>query len=81
VEETFWISLIVLLSKGYVPHAALRALSKSDTLKKHPWPLIQAAQVSNVAKMGSMATKIALRGELTPTLVRRWLSLDRLITA
>jgi len=31
--------------------------------------------------MGMMATQMALKGEMTPTLVHRWLNMDSLITA
>lgn len=81
VEDTFWIALITMLSKGFVPRPLLRQLSKSEFLKKHPWPLIQMSNVVNLAKMGSIATKMAIDGDLTSTLVRRWLSMERQITA
>jgi radical SAM superfamily enzyme YgiQ (UPF0313 family) len=80
VEDTFYIALTQMLSKGFVPKPLLRALSKSNTLKKHPWPLIQVANATNFMKMGSLAGKMALNGEMTQTLVRRWLSMDRIIT-
>ncbi|MEL6344991.1 MAG: radical SAM protein [Myxococcota bacterium] len=80
VEDTFWIALTQMLSKPFVPAAALRALSKSDFLKKHPWPLIQMANATNFVKLGTTAAKMVARGEMTNTLVRRWLSADRIIT-
>jgi len=80
VEDTFWIALTQMLSKPFVPRAMLRELAKSDTLKKHPWPLIQMAHAANYVKMGSTAAKMVARGEMTSTLMRRWLSFDRVIT-
>ena len=80
VEDTFWISLIQMLSKDFIPRPALRALSKSEFLKKHPWPLIQAAHAANFVKMGTTVTKMAKNGELTKTLWRRWANLDTIIT-
>ena len=80
VEDTFWIALTQMLSKPFVPRAMLRILAKSETLKKHPWPLIQMANASNLVKMGSMAGKMAIKGEMTSTLLRRWLSMERIIT-
>ena len=80
VEDTFYIALTQMLSKGFVPRPLLRMLSKSETLKKHPWPLIQMANATNFVKMGAMAGKMAVNGEMTNTLVRRWLSMDRIIT-
>jgi radical SAM superfamily enzyme YgiQ (UPF0313 family) len=80
VEDTFWIALTQMLSKPFVPKSLLRALSKSDVLKKHPWPLIQMAHASNYAKMGTTCVKMMANGEMTPTLMRRWMSFDRVIT-
>ena len=80
VEETFWIALIQMLSKSFVPRPLLRQLSKSETLKKHPWPLIQMAHATNYVKMGTTAAKMAADGEMTKTLMRRWMSFDRVIT-
>jgi anaerobic magnesium-protoporphyrin IX monomethyl ester cyclase len=80
VEETFWIALIQMLSKSFVPRPLLRQLSRSETLKKHPWPLIQMAHASNYVKMGTTAARMAADGEMTKTLLRRWLSFDRVIT-
>lgn len=80
VEETYWIALIQMLSKPFVPRPMLKALAKSDFLKRHPWPLIQMAHATNYVKMGTTAAKMVADGEMTPTLVRRWLSFDRVIT-
>ncbi|NOY25968.1 MAG: hypothetical protein GXP62_08865 [Oligoflexia bacterium] len=80
VEDTFWIALTQMLSKPFVPQSLLRQLSKSDFLKKHPLPLIKLAHATNYMKMGSTAAKMVAAGEMTPTLLRRWLSFDRVIT-
>ncbi len=80
VEDTFYIALTQMLSKQFVPRTLLRMLSRSDTLKQHPWPLIQMANATNLVKMGSLAGQMAVNGEMTKTLMRRWLSMDRLIT-
>jgi len=80
VEDTFWIALTQMLSKPFVPKPLLKALSKSEVLKKHPWPLIQMAHASNYVKMGTTCAKMIAKGEMTPTLLRRWMSFDRVIT-
>lgn len=80
VEETFWIALIQMLSKDFIPRPALRAFAKSRFLKRHPWPLIKIAHASNYIKMGSMAGKMMVEGEMTRTLWRRWANLDTVIT-
>ena len=80
VEDTFWIALTQMLSKPFVPKTALKMLSRSSFLKRHPWPLIQAANASNYVKMGTTCGKMLANGEMTTTLLRRWLSTDRVIT-
>ncbi len=80
VEDTFWIALTQMLSKQFVPQSMLRTLSKSGFLKKHPWPVIQMAHAANYVKMGTTCVKMVKNGEMTPTLMRRWLSFDRVIT-
>jgi len=80
VEDTFYIALTQMLSKPFVPKGLLRILSRSETLKQHPWPVIQLANATNFMKMGALAGSMALEGEMTQTLLRRWLSTDRIIT-
>ncbi|MGC6510846.1 MAG: hypothetical protein ACON4U_20675, partial [Myxococcota bacterium] len=69
-----------MLSKPFVPRSMLKMLSKSEFLREHPWPLIQMANTANLVKMGGMSLKMVSKGEMTSTLVRRWLSADRMIT-
>jgi radical SAM superfamily enzyme YgiQ (UPF0313 family) len=80
VEDTFYIALTQMLSKPFVPKSMLRMLSRSDFLKQHPWPVIQMANAANFAKMGALAGQMAVEGEMTKTLLRRWLSMERIIT-
>ena len=80
VEHTFWISLIQLLSKSFVPVPMLRGLSRSSVLRRHPWPLIQLAHGANYIKLGRQAGRLLAEGEMTSTLVRRWLHFGRVIT-
>ena len=80
VEDTFWIALTQMLSKPFVPRSLLNSMAKSATLRKHPWPVIQMANASNYVKMGTLAAGMVMRGEMTQTLLRRWLSTDRIIT-
>lgn len=80
VEDTFWIAMTQMLSKPFVPRGLLKEVAKIDFLKRHPWPVIQAAHAANYVKLGTTAAKMAAQGEMTRTLVRRWLSVDRVIT-
>ncbi|MDP6932212.1 MAG: hypothetical protein QGG40_04810, partial [Myxococcota bacterium] len=80
VEDTFWIALTQMLSKPFIPKAVLTPLTKSAFLRKHPWPLIQVANASNYVKMGTTCVQMVAKGEMTDTLLRRWLSFNRVIT-
>lgn len=80
-EDTFWIALIVLLSKSFVPISFIKLLSQSESLKRNPAPLVRLAQSANFVKMGMIAADMMKKGEMTPTLVHRWLNTDSLITA
>ncbi len=80
VEDTFWISLIQLLSKDFVPRALVRPLTRSRFLRRHPWPLIQLAHATNMLKTGAIAGRMVLEGEMTTTMIRRWLHFNRIIT-
>ena len=55
-------------------------MSKSKFLRKHPWPVIQMANATNFVKMGRTCAKMAVNGELTGTLWRRWANMDTIIT-
>jgi radical SAM superfamily enzyme YgiQ (UPF0313 family) len=79
-EETFWIALTQMLSKSFVPRPLLKTLAKSSFLKRHPLPIIKMAHAANYVKMGSTAAKMFADGEMTKTLMRRWMSFDRVIT-
>jgi hypothetical protein len=79
-EETFWIALTQMLSKSFVPRPLLKTLAKSSFLKRHPLPIIKLAHAANYVKMGSTAAKMFSDGEMTKTLMRRWMSFDRVIT-
>ena len=81
VEDTFWITLIQMLSKDFVPRPVLKQLAKSKFLKRHPWPLVKIAHTTNYVKMGQVASKMLVRGEMTKTLWRRWASAERVITS
>lgn len=79
-EDRFWTSLIVLVSKEFVPKALLRQLAGSRYLQQKPTPLEMLAFGANTVKIGLMGLEMLRRRELTWPMVRRWLSLDSLVT-
>ncbi len=79
-EETFWIALLVLVSKDFVPKPLLKRLSRSEHARRHVGVLVAAAQAANLIKMSTIAMEMVLKGEMSVALLRRWLNLRSLIT-
>ncbi len=79
-DETFWIALLVLVSKDFVPRPLLRRIARSKRARRHLGLLVAAAQAANVAKMSAIAMEMLLKGELSASLLRRWLNPRSLIT-
>lgn len=79
-EDIFWISLLVLITKNFIPKWFIWRLSKSKFLKKHPRLLSIFADFCNFLKMLGVVISMIFAGEMSWTLVRRWLSLRTPIT-
>ena len=79
-EDRFWTSLIVMVSKDFVPKALLRRMAHSAYLAQNPTPLEVMSFGANMVKIGLMGVDLLRRGELTLGVARRWLSLKSLVT-
>jgi len=79
-SDLFWISLIVLISKSFVPKILIYKLSRSRFLAKHPKPLVIFSQICNLFKMIWVVFKMNLKRELTLDLFKQWLNLKSWIT-
>ncbi len=79
-EDRFWTSLIVMVSKDFVPKELLRRLADSAYLAQNPTPLEVLSFGANLVKIGLMGADLLRRGELTLGVVRRWLALKSLVT-
>ena len=75
-----WLALIVLLNKNFLPKEVIWKLYHSSFYKEHPEILIQLAQIVNLAKMTKVATKMAMNGEMTWLLIKRWVNPKSLVT-
>ena len=75
-----WLALIVLMNKNILPKEFIWKLYHSDFFKEHPEILIQVAQAVNLAKMSRVALEMAMRGEMTPLLIKRWVNPKSLVT-
>ncbi len=75
--ETFHACLVSLTSKGFVPRTAVRALARSGFLRRHPRPLVAAAEAANALKLAGVALAMLRRGELSAFKLREYASFRR----
>ncbi|MBM3465224.1 MAG: B12-binding domain-containing radical SAM protein [Armatimonadetes bacterium] len=80
-EDVFWLSIITLLSKDFLPIPFIRWLSHRKWLMEHPWPVYAAAQFLNAAKLGLLALELIRRRELTWDTLKRWVNWKSLATS
>lgn len=80
-EDLFWASMLVLLNKNFLPKPFIYWLSDCRWLQRHPRVLAWFAQLCNLIKMGALVLRMARRGELSWTLIRRWANPNSLITS
>ncbi|MCX5795274.1 MAG: cobalamin-dependent protein [Elusimicrobia bacterium] len=78
--DVFFLSILVLLPKPFVPRSWLRRLYRSAFLRRHPAPLALASQLCNLVVLAGIALRMLARGELTRMKLREYGSLRRLIT-
>jgi anaerobic magnesium-protoporphyrin IX monomethyl ester cyclase len=76
-----WLALIVLMNKGFLSKDFVWRLYESERFKEDPRPLTAFAQTANLVKMGGLFTKMTLRGEMTPLLIKRWVNFDSMVTS
>jgi len=79
-EDRFWLSLIVLLSKNFVPLSFIRWLSRRRFLMSHPLGLVYFAQFSNLIKMAGVVLAQISTGEMTWIKFKEWANPRSLIT-
>jgi len=71
-EDLFWTSLLVLLTKNFLPRVWLKRLSRSGFFRKHPRLLAHFAQICNAMKIALVGFGMLFRGELTFMAFKRW---------
>lgn len=77
-EDKFWLALLSLLTKDFVPKSLIRWFSHQTFLMKHPSPLVAFAWLANVLKMAGLAVTMYREGSLTWQMVRRHANIRRL---
>ncbi len=64
-EELFTVAVVSLISKSFIPKAAIKLLAESMFLKKHPFLIKLAAQVCNQPKLIHIGLKMFMQGSLS----------------
>jgi radical SAM superfamily enzyme YgiQ (UPF0313 family) len=75
-----WLALIVLLNKPFLSRSLIWKLYGHEPFKLNPEPLVAIAQAVNLVNMTRVVGEMALNGEVTPLLLKRWFNPDSLIT-
>ena len=70
-KDKFWLSLLSLLTKDFVPKSLIEFLSRRKVLMRYPAPLIAFAWAMNLVKMAWLATVMYREGSLTVQVIRR----------
>lgn len=75
-----WLALIVLCNKPFLPKSVVWKLYHSERFKQDPEPLVQLAQAASLARLSTVAAGMALDGELTWLLLKRWVNPASMVT-
>ncbi len=79
-EDRFWIALTILAAKRFVPRPLIQRLMESDSLRRNPAPLEAVAKAADLAKVGTIALRMLLDGELTLFKLRQYGSFKKVIS-
>lgn len=79
-EDRFWIALSVLAAKRFIPKTLIEHCLDNQWLHQHPAPLERLAKTADLAKVGTIALRMLLDGELTVFKLRQYGSRKRVIS-
>jgi radical SAM superfamily enzyme YgiQ (UPF0313 family) len=79
-EDAFLVSLLVLMTKNFIPKRFIGFLRKRKFFKRHPLIIEVFARLANIIKLSFIGFKMLIRGELTCLKIREYGSLRNLIT-
>jgi anaerobic magnesium-protoporphyrin IX monomethyl ester cyclase len=80
IADQRWLALIVLMNKPFLSKELIWKLYNSDRFKVDPRPLTAMAQATNLVHMAGFVGQMALRGEVTPLLLKRWVNPQSMVT-
>lgn len=79
-EDIYWLSLVLLVSKDFLPRSLIKWFSKNESFRKNPAPLFLFAKMCNLVKMAQIGFEMLLSGELTLFKLRQYGDLSKLIS-
>ena len=77
-EERFWLALLSLLTKNFVPKQFIKLLYRVRLLRRFPAPLLAFAWFANIIKLAGLAWIRLREGTLTVQVIRRHANLKQL---
>lgn len=77
-EDRFWLALLSLLTKTFVPRGFVKLLYGLRFLRRYPAPLVVFAWCANIIKLAGLAWKRLKEGTLTVQVIRRHVNLKQL---
>jgi anaerobic magnesium-protoporphyrin IX monomethyl ester cyclase len=78
-EETFYLALLMLVNKQFIPKKLLWHFHGSEFWRKHPHLLLEMAGAANLIRMTRIAAEMLLRGELSWQKVREYSNIRKMI--
>ncbi len=79
-EDIYWLSLILLVSKPFIPRGFVKWLSERKYFRKNPYPLFWFSKFTNLIRMAQIGFEMLLKGELTLFKLRQYGSLKKIIS-
>jgi len=79
-EDIYWLSLVLLVSKEFIPRSFVKWLSKNQYFRKNPAPLFFFSKICNLFRMAQIGFEMLFNGELTMFKLRQYGSLSKLIS-
>jgi radical SAM superfamily enzyme YgiQ (UPF0313 family) len=78
-EDTWFLALIMLANKRFVPRPLIWHFHDSPFWQAHPEALLEVAQAANLVRMVRIAAEMLLRGELSLQKVREYGTIRKMI--
>jgi anaerobic magnesium-protoporphyrin IX monomethyl ester cyclase len=78
-EETYYLALLMLVNKQFLPKKLLWHFHGSEFWRRHPHMLLEIAGAANLIRMTRIAAEMLIRGELSLQKVREYSNIRKMI--